>query len=451
MNTTALAADEKSFNLLNKAELSSFPEMLKKRYIRALVVYSKTDFFFEKGRARGIQTEYLNRYEKFLNKKIKNPADKIHIVFIPVTFSELIPALIAGKGDIAATFLTITPERKKKVSFATGGALKVNEILVSNRNATPIKKLNDLSGKSLYVLKNSSYIEHLEEINQQFKKDKLPAINIEIADDKLLGEDILQLINSGVKQYTVIDDFKALLWARILPNIKLNKNIVISKNNTVGWAVRKENAKLQQSLNQYAQTVKKGTLLGNMFFSSYFKNTQWIKNPNTDKEQKKLKKFIHLFKKYGKKYQFDHLALLAQAFQESGLDNSKKSHRGAVGIMQLLPSTARDKNVNIKDISGVEANIHAGTKYLAFVRDRYYSSPEISTSARFAFSWAAYNAGPGSVRKMRALAKKMGLDENKWFNHVEIAAGKIIGSETVDYVAHIYKYYIAYKLSQQLL
>ncbi|MFK5894334.1 MAG: lytic transglycosylase F [Pseudomonadota bacterium] len=444
------AKDDSIIGFMNKPNLSNFKQMLKRRYIRALVVYSKTDFFFDKARAKGIQVAFLQQYEKFLNKNVKKEAEKMHIVYIPTPFSELIPALVAGKGDIAASFLTITPERKAKVSFATGGAMKVNELLVSHKDAKVITELADLSGKTLYVLKNSSYVEHLKQLNEDFKVKKIAPVNIEQADENLLSEDIMELVNSGVKKYTIIDDYKAILWAKVLPDIRVHKDIAISKNNTLGWAVRKANKGLQESLNQFAQKVKKGTMLGNMFFKQYFKNTQWIKNPNSKKDQEKLKQFIVLFKKYGDMYQFDYLALLAQAYQESGLDNSKKSHRGAVGIMQLLPSTAAGKNVGIKDISSVEANIHAGAKYLAFVRNRYYSDPKISVPSQFAFSWAAYNAGPARVRKMRALAKKMGLDENKWFNNVEIAAGKIIGRETVQYVAHIYKYYIAYKLSPMI-
>ncbi len=433
--------------VINKPDFASFSKMLKRRYIRALVVYSKTDFFFDKGKTKGIQVAYLEQYEKFLNSKAKRETEKVHIIYVPVSFSELIPSLIAGKGDIAASLLTITPKREKVVSFATAGKMHINEILVANKNAQPITKIEELSGKTLYVLKNSSYVEHLEELNKTFKEKKLAPIIIEQADNNLLSEDILELVNSGAKKYTVVDNYKAVLWARVLSEIKLYKDIKISQENKVGWAVRKDDKALQKSLNQFAQKVKKGTMLGNMFFAQYFKNSKWIKNPNAKKELEKLKKFLVLFKKYGELYHFDYLALLAQAYQESGLDHSRKSHRGAVGIMQLLPSTAAGKNVGIKDISSVEANVHAGAKYLAFVRKRYYSDPKIDEISRFAFSWAAYNAGPAKVRKMRVLAKKMGLDENRWFNHVEIAAGKIIGRETVQYVAHIYKYYIAYKLS----
>jgi membrane-bound lytic murein transglycosylase MltF len=453
-NVSTVSEPVKEADIINRfhqSDLSNFKQMLKRRYIRALVVYSKTGFFFDKGRAKGMQIEYLNYYEKYLNKNIKKESEKIHIIHIPVTFEQLIPALLSGKGDIAASYLTITPERQKKVLFVTAGKLNVNEILVSNKKASKIESVEELSGKSVYLLRNSSYIEHINSLNKKFKAKKLAPIIVEEADKNFVGSDILELINSGIKSYTIIDDYSALLWAKVLPNIKLSQNISISTGNKIGWAVRKENKALQQNLNSFAQTVKKGTQLGNILFKRYYKNTSWIKNINDVKTQKKLKKFVTLFKKYGDKYGFDYLALMAQAYQESGLDQSKKSHRGAVGIMQLLPSTAADKNVSIKNINTVEGNIHAGAKYLAFLRKHYYSNPEISIYSKFAFSWAAYNAGPANVRKMRALTKKMGLDPNKWFNNVEVAAGKLIGRETVHYVAHIYKYYIAYKLSPDFI
>ena len=166
--------------------------------------------------------------------------------------------------------------------------------------------------------------------------------------------------------------------------------------------------------------------------------------------QRKFAHLLKLFEKYGDKYGFDALALAAQGYQESELNQQRKSHRGAVGIMQLLPSTAADKNVGIRDISTEENNIHAGAKYMAFLRDRYFSDPAIKPDDRMAFAWAAYNAGPAKVRKMRAKAKAMGLNPNVWFGNVEIAAGKIVGRETVRYVANIYKYYAAYKLLVEL-
>ncbi|MGB5254914.1 MAG: transglycosylase SLT domain-containing protein, partial [Sedimenticolaceae bacterium] len=178
----------------------------------------------------------------------------------------------------------------------------------------------------------------------------------------------------------------------------------------------------------------------------YLTETRWITNPTSASEREKLERVMALFNRYGEKYGIDPLALLAQAYHESGLDQKRRSRRGAVGLMQLLPSTAKDPNVGISDIHTAENNVHAGAKYLAFLRDRYFSEAGIDSEDRMAFAWAAYNAGPANVRKMRRLAGEMGLDQDRWFGNVEVAAGKLIGQETVKYVADIKKYHTAYRL-----
>ncbi|HHH45158.1 MAG TPA: lytic transglycosylase F [Gammaproteobacteria bacterium] len=435
---------------LEKTFTGDLPEMRKRKRIRALVTYSRTDFFFDHGRARGIQVEFLQAYEKFINKGVKRATDQIHITYLPVTFDQLIPALRAGKGDIAAAFLTVTPEREKKVAFATGGKLKVRELVVTHKDTSGIESVQDLSGKSVYVLKDSSYVRHLEQLNLQLRRARKPPVRIVPADPNLLSEDILELVNAGVVPITIVDDYKARGWKKVLPDIRVHETVSIRDDNTVGWATRRQNPELGKSLDRFARKVGKGTLLGNMLFRRYYRDTRWIDNPVSREQRKRQERFIALFRKYGKRYGFDHLALMAQAYQESGLDNRKKSHRGAVGIMQLLPSTAADPHVNVKNIRQLENNIHAGTKYLAFLRDRYFNDPGISHKNRLAFTWAAYNTGPASLRKVRDKAKKMGLDPNVWFGNVELAAGRYIGKEPVQYVANIYKYYVAYKLADEL-
>ncbi len=435
---------------LEKTFTGDLPDMRKRKRIRALVTYSKTDFFFEQGRARGMQVEFLQEYEKFINKGIKRATDRIHITYLPVTFNELIPALRKGKGDIAAAFLTITPEREKKVAFATGGKMKVNELVVAHKDVAGLESIEDLSGKSVYVLSGSSYVRHLTQLNQKFRRKRKPPVKIVQADPNLLSEDILEMVNSGVVPITIVDDYKARVWMKVLPDIRVHEDFSISAGNSVGWATRKQNIKLASSLDKFALKVRKGTLLGNMLFNRYYRETRWIDNPVSKKERKRQETFITLFRKYGRKYDFDHLALMAQAYQESGLNNKRKSHRGAVGVMQLLPSTAADKNVNVKNIRVLENNIHAGAKYLAFIRDRYFSDPGISHENRLAFTWAAYNAGPAKIRKMRDKTATMGLDPDIWFGNVELAAGKHIGRETVHYVANVYKYYVAYKLASEI-
>ncbi|MBW2429358.1 MAG: transporter substrate-binding domain-containing protein, partial [Deltaproteobacteria bacterium] len=94
----------------------------------------------------------------------------------------------------------------------------------------------------------------------------------------------------------------------------------------------------------------------------------------------------------------------------------------------------------------VEHNIHAGVKYLRFIKDRYFEKEPMNEANRMLFTFASYNAGPARVAKLRLEAEKKGFDPNVWFRNVEIVAAKRIGRETVQYVSNIYKYYTAYRL-----
>ena len=137
--------------------------------------------------------------------------------------------------------------------------------------------------------------------------------------------------------------------------------------------------------------------------------------------------------------------IVAQAYQESQFDHSRVSHAGAVGLMQVLPTTAADRAVNIPDISSLENNVHAGVKYLNWLRQTYYSDPAIAPLDQVLFSFAAYNAGPGNMRKARRRAESMGLDRNEWFGNVEVGMYRSVSGEPAAYVRNIYKYYVAYQ------
>jgi membrane-bound lytic murein transglycosylase MltF len=151
-----------------------------------------------------------------------------------------------------------------------------------------------------------------------------------------------------------------------------------------------------------------------------------------------------LFKKYGAQYNVDYLLMAAQGYQESTLDQNVKSPVGAIGVMQVMPPTG--KELNVGDITEVDANIHAGVKYMRFMVDRYYANEPMDNLNKALMTFASYNAGPGRVRQLRREAEARGLDPNVWFGNVERVASERIGRETVTYVSNIYKYYITYRL-----
>jgi membrane-bound lytic murein transglycosylase MltF len=183
-----------------------------------------------------------------------------------------------------------------------------------------------------------------------------------------------------------------------------------------------------------------------MIFRRYLLNTQYVKGASAAAARKRFTALVALFRKYSAQYNMDWMLMAAQGYQESRLDHNAKSHVGAIGVMQVMPVTG--KELNVGDITQLEANIHAGVKFVRMMVDRYYAKEPMDDLNKVFFAFAAYNAGPGRVRQLRREAEARGLDPNVWFNNVERIASERIGRETVTYVSNIYKYYVTYLLIQ---
>jgi len=430
---------------LDKSYTEDLDALLKRKYVRVLTTFNHTNFFLSGGRPRGFEYSLLKEYEKFLNKDLKRRDLRVTFDYIPVPRDRLIPALAEGYGDIAAAGLTITKERAEKVDFTAPYLTGINELLVTHKDVPKPKSVQGLSGQRVFVRKSSSYYKSLKKLDRSLKKAGKRPVQIVLADENLETEDILEMVNSGAVERTICDSHIAEIWSSVYKNIVVHQGIVLREGGDIAWAVHKETPKLKASLDKFLREHRKGTLLGNIFFQRYYESSVFIKNPAAGDDIEKLQKLRQQVQKYAKQYGFDWVLIAALAYQESRLDHTKKSPTGAIGIMQIRPTTAADHNVNIPDVQKLENNIHAGVKYLAFLRDRYFNDPKIRPRDRVRFSLAAYNAGPVRVRNARKSAAEMGLDPNKWFRNVEMAMLKIVGQETVVYVSNINKYYVIYK------
>jgi membrane-bound lytic murein transglycosylase MltF len=419
--------------------------MVKRRIIRVLTVQNPILYFVDRGREVGITYEAVKAFEKELNQKLGNKVVTVHVVPVPVARDQLIPRLLSGEGDIAAGMITVTPERKKLVDFSDPVMSGVREVLVTGPDTPPVASLDELSGRELYVRPSSSYAEHLKVLNARFKAAGKPPVTITPAPEVLEDGDILEMVSAGLAPATVVDDVMADLYTQVFPNLRKNSDIA-SPPGDMAWAFRKGSPKLAEALNAFVKTHKQGSLAANVVLNKYLKTTKWVKNARSDEDRKRFLAMIDLFKKYGDKYDLDYILMAAQGYQESGLDQAKRSRVGAIGVMQVMPATARDKAVNIPDIEKLDSNIHAGIKYNRWVVDNFYQDPAITRLNKGLFAFASYNAGPGRVAGLRKEAAAEGLDPNKWFNNVELVAAKRIGRETVTYVSNIYKYYLAYQM-----
>lgn len=212
----------------------------------------------------------------------------------------------------------------------------------------------------------------------------------------------------------------------------------------IAWAVRKDDPQLLALLNQFVKANGQGSKLGNTILLRYLKNAKYVKNAAAESERRKMLAMIDIFRKYGDRYSVDWLLMAAQGYQESRLNQSVRSHVGAIGVMQVMPKTG--KELKVGDIRNLDPNIHAGVKYMRWMIDHYYGDEPMTPIDKALFSFASYNAGPARIARLRVETKKRGFNPNVWFGNVEYLAAEKIGAETVTYVSNIYKYYIAYKL-----
>ena len=444
-----LSADEQGLppelQEVNAVWLGDFDAMVERRVIRVLTVFAKGFYFLDGAEQRGATYELIRMFEEEINETLDTGNLRVHVLIVPVTRDRLFTGLTEGYGDIAAANLTITTERQRTVDFSAPLLTGIDEVVVTGPAAPTLDTLDDLSGLELSVRTSSSYYESLSRLNATFRAEDEPEIVLAPVAEHLEDEDLLELVNAGLLPMVVVDSHKANFWAQIFDDITVRGDLAVNTGGEIAWAFRQDSPELREVVDAFVETHRAGTLMGNIVLQRYLRNTQWVRNSLTAVELERFRSMVDLFRQYAGTYEFDWLLVAAQGYQESRLDQSVVSRVGAIGVMQLLPTTAADPNVGIPDIDELEPNIHAGVKYLRFLRDRYFADDAVDALNQALFSFAAYNAGPARVARLRRQAGDLGYDPNVWFRNVENVAAKEIGRETVQYVSNIYKYYIAYR------
>jgi membrane-bound lytic murein transglycosylase MltF len=420
--------------------------LLKKRAIRIGVPYSKTFYYTVKGVQYGTAYETGKELERYLNKKYPqvNKNIKILVVLFAVPRDKAASMLQGGSVDILAGGIAVTERRKMVADFCDPIYSGVSEIVVTAPDGPQIASAEDLSGKTVSVRKTSSYWEHLEALNERFKQESKPEVKLQAVPEDLSDEDLLEMVNSGLLPATVVSDWTAKLWSKLLPKMVVHTDAAISTGGTLAWAVRKDSPKLLADLNDFFKTHRQGTAFSRELISRYVNSTYMLKQAVSETGMKQFQATSAQFKKHASEYGTDYLLMMAKGFQESSLNQNAKSPVGAIGIMQLMPATGKEMKVG--DITQQDNNINAGIKYFRQTEERYFGNEPMDELNKVLFTMAAYNCGPNRVKQLRQEASAKGLDPNVWINNVEVIAAARVGMETVSYVSNIYKYYIAYKL-----
>jgi membrane-bound lytic murein transglycosylase MltF len=444
--TVALAASATGLNQdigIRKGDLDA---MLEVRMVRVLVPYSRTLYFNDRGKQRGLTADTLHDFEIFLNKKFYIKDRPITVIALPTTRDQLLSGLVEGRGDLAAGNLTITAAREATVDFSKPIAEGVAEVVVTGRRSPKLASLDDLGGKEAHVRRSSTYYASLEALNKRLRSEGKPEVRIVAMPEALEDEDLMDMVAGGLLPFAVVDDWKARIWAGMHKTLKVRTDLALTSGENIGWAFRRGSPKFAAAVNEYIDLYPGSRAKR---FKDYPQYLARLSNATATDDWKRFESTVALFRKYGARYKFDYLMLAAQGYQESRLDQNARSGVGAIGIMQLMPDTAAELKVG--DITQAEPNVHGGAKYLRWLHDRFITGDAIDEQNRTLLAFAAYNAGPGRIAALRTEAAKVGLNPDVWFNNVELIAARRVGQETVAYVRNIYKYYIAYKLQLEAL
>ena len=421
--------------------------ILERRMVRVLVPSSRTLFFVDRGHERGVTADVVRAFEQFLNEKYKKRLGKrpLTVALLPTPRDQLFSGVAEGLGDIAAGNITITESRQTQVDFVTQtGRNTMTEVVVTGPASPSVSSLENLSGRTVEVRRSSSYAESLEALNVRLASQGLPPVNMLYLPEVLEDEDLMEMLDAGLLELIVVDAWKARIWAQVLPQIRVREDLTVRDNQPVGWAIRKGSPELAADLAQFFARTSRNWGGFDSRIASFQRRIKHLVKSERSEERRRFEATRTLFEKYGLRYGFDPLMLTAQGFQESRLRQEARSHRGAVGVMQLMPSTGAEMKVG--DIRTLEPNIHAGVKYMNQLVTRYFADASFDSQNRALFAFASYNAGPGAIARLRREAGRRRLDPDRWFDQVELVVAERIGIETTTYVRNVYKYYVGYSL-----
>jgi membrane-bound lytic murein transglycosylase MltF len=418
--------------------------MIERRLIRVLTTYSKTAYFIDRGTQRGLVPDAFKLFEDDLNKRLKNRHLRVQVVILPVAHDELVPALLEGRGDIVAAGKLISDWRKARVDFTNPTRSGISVIPITGPGVPPVARVADLAGREIYLRPSDAPKAAVQRFNAELAKAGKPPVRVRPAPEVLADEDLIEMVSAGLVPLTLVDDQIAEFWQQVFPGIVLNRGAAVRTDAQAGMMVRKGSPQLLAELNAFLARYPEGSLTRNVLLQKYLKSVKYAKPATSDAEMKRFREVVALMRKYGDQYDLDYLLMAAQGYQESGLDHSRRSQVGAIGVMQVMPKTGAELKVG--DVRQLEPNIHAGVKYVRYMIDHYYADEPMDELNKGLFAFASYNAGPARIRQLRNKAAERGLDPNRWFNNVEVVAAESIGRETVQYVSNIYKYYLAYQM-----
>ena len=434
---------EKLLQHLPETRLGDLNSIKKNRQLRLITRNNASTYFLWKNQLMGFEYDLIKKFAKQQKVNLK--------VLVANDYQQMFDWLEQGYGDIISAGLIKTEKRSQRPVLFTDPYLFVQQVVVQRIDDKSIKSTQDFKDRTFHVRKSSSYWNNLKKIQEQLIDKKIP-FSINLVDETVETEEIIQSVINGQFDLTVADSHIVAIeqsWQS-----QFQAHFTISGEQGHRWIVRESDKNLHQELNKFIKKQYKG-LFYNVTYNKYFKNSRKLFNAKKrDINNKKISAYDDLIKTLSKKYHFDWRLIAAQVNKESQFNPNAKSWAGAKGLLQVMPRTARE--VGITKLEKPENGLKAGIKYMDWIRSQL--SNELPADVKMWFTLAAYNAGLGHLKDARSLARKQGLNPDRWFGHVEktflllskpkyhktARYGYVRGIEPVTYVKHIQALYELY-------
>jgi membrane-bound lytic murein transglycosylase F len=425
--------------------------------LKALVVYSSSSYFLYRGQPMGFEYELLKDLADDLGLKLE--------LTISRNLDNHFEVLNRGDVDIIAQGMTITNQRKWEVDF-TEYLYLTKQVLVQKKpdnyrklswaslQKSLIKDPIELIGDTVSIRKNSAYFERVMSLSNELGG----TIHIDTLDSQLSTAEIIDMVAAGEIKYTIADENLARINASYSPILDIK--VPISFTQRIAWVTRKKAKNLRNVVNEWIVKHRK-TIDYKVTYNKYFKNKRSFLERNQSKyyslNNEQISKYDETIKKYAKQIGWDWRLIASQVYQESRFDPQASSWAGAQGLMQIMPATAMD--LDLQNVTDPYQSLRAGTTYLKQIYDRFDYMEDEETRKKFAL--ASYNCGYGHILDAQRMAEKLDLDPNLWEDNVEkallslsypknynkpfIKYGYVRGSEPVAYVSEIFERYEHYK------
>lgn len=450
---TALDSFPGGLGALLDSVAGDVPAIRERRLLRFLTVSDPMFYGVDQRRQGGLVYEGARELERHLNEKLglRRAAERVRVILIPVRRDQLLPLLAAGRAEVAAANLTVTEDRAVRVAFSEPFFTDAREILVSSPGTAVPADEEGLSGRDVYVRASSSYRESLEALNGRLDARGLRPVRIVTVDEILEDGDILQLVERGDIPLTVVDSHIAEFWIQFFPGIVLHPDLALREGASIAWALRPDAPALRELVDGFVREHRVGTRLGNILVQRYMESPSWVRSARAYYDRGTLTGLEGAFRQAEERHGFDWRLLAAQAIQESGLDPKRRSPAGAVGLMQLMPATARQMGYT-GDLTDPAGNVDTAARYMEHILAEYFPGlRERDSTQAHLMALAAYNAGPTRLARLRATAESRGYDPDRWFGNVELIVAREVGTEPVSYVANIVKTFVAFRLGAEQL